>query len=246
VGTYAGKTEGAYLLNLESGARRELPGINNGGVFSKDASRILVAVHRGRGYDIVEHTIATGAQTNIAPNPAPDFLATYSPDGRSILFNSYRTGKSDIYLVPQGGGEPIRLTDFEGYDAHADFSADMKRIVFHRNVGSPGHDDYDIYQIDFTTRAVAPLITGPGEQAYPAFSPDGNWIAYSATSDEGKNDIFVAASDGSKARRLTRTPGYNAYPSWSGDGAFVYFNDERGGKRNVYRLAFDGAGGCRQ
>lgn len=246
VGTYRGETQGAYVLDLQAGARRALQGINNAGALSEDASRVLVANSMpDRSTEIIEYALATGEQRAIAPHPKSDFLATYSPDGKWILFNSYRTGKSDIYVVPRAGGEPIRLTDYDGYDAHADFSPDMKRIAFHRNMDN---DDYDIYQIDFATKAATPLITGPGEQAYPALSPDGRWIAFSGVSGDkpGKNDIFVAASDGARVNRLTHQPGYNAYPSWSAEGAFIYFNDERGGKRDVFRLAFDGNGGCRR
>jgi len=244
VGTYRGKTQGAYLLDLGTGRRTDLPGLNNAGVLSEDASRALVANMLADGStEIVEQVLATGTQRAVAPHPKSDFLATYSPDGTLILFNSYRSGKSDIYIVPRAGGEVVRLTDFEGYDAHADFAPDMSRIVFHRNIRG---DDYDIYQIDFKTKAVSALITGAGEQAYPAWSPDGRWIAYVSNSGgaSGQNDIFAARSDGSAPRRLTHEPGQKAYPSWSPDSRYLYFNDQRDGKVNVFRLALDGNGGC--
>jgi Tol biopolymer transport system component len=193
---------------------------------------------------LFEVELASGTMSPVAPHPKHEFLATYSPDGRWILFNSYRSGRSDIYLAPRDGGDPLRLTDFEGYDAHAVFSPDMKSILFHRAVGE---GDYDILRLDFATRATVPFIAGPGEQSYPSWSPDGRFVAFAsdAGAAAGKTDIYVADGAGTIVSRVTRHPGYNAYPSWSRDGRWIYFNAERvEGTRDVLRAAIDRAGHC--
>jgi TolB protein len=240
-----GESRGAYILDLESGRRRDVPGVDNAGVFAPDDARILAA-HSGadRTTELFEVELATGERRPVAPHPRHEFLATYSPDGNWILFNSYRTGRSDVYVVPRTGGEPERLTDFEGYEAHAAFSPDMKSILFHRNVGE---GDYDIFRIDFASREITPFIAGPGEQSYPSWSPDGRFVAFASDWGEtaGRTDIYVADAAGKIVSRITRSPGYNAYPSWSRDGRWLYFVSERpAGTRNVVRAAIDGAGGC--
>jgi TolB protein len=244
VGWYRGDAKGAYLLDLKTGGRVVAEGLNNSGALSRDGASALVANALEDGTtEILERQLATGETRAIAPHPRHEFLATYSPDGKWILFNSYRTGKSDIYVIAREGGEPIRFTDFDGYDAHADFSPDMQTILFHRNIGA---GDYDIYRIDFATKAAAPFITGAGEQSYPAWSPDGRFVAFASDAGEeaSKTDIYLADSAGREIARLTHEPGYNTYPAWSGDGKYVYFNSERAGKRNVYRMRLDGEGAC--
>lgn len=240
-----GESRGAYILDLETGDRRDVPGVNNAGVFAPDDARVLAASSGADGTtELYEVELATGERKPVAPHPKHEFLATYSPDGRWILFNSYRTGRSDVYVVPRVGGEPERLTDFEGYEAHAAFSPDMRNILFHRDVGE---GNYDIFRIDFATREIAPFIGGPGEQSYPSWSPDGRFVAFASDQGEpaGKTDIYVANAAGKVVSRITRSPGYNAYPSWSRDGRWLYFNSERSeGTRNVFRAAIDGAGGC--
>lgn len=77
-----------------------------------------------------------------------------------------------------------------------------------------GDADYDVYRIDFTTRAAQPFIAGPGEQAYPSRSPDGRHVAFASDGGEaaGKTDIFVAGSDGAIVSKITAEPEYNSYP----------------------------------
>ena len=240
-----GKDRGAYILEIATGRRRDVPGLDNAGVFSPDDARILAANTVADGTtELVEADIASGHMAPVAPDPAHEFLATYSPDGRWILFNSYRTGRSDIYVVPRGGGEPVRLTDSDAYEAHAAFSPDAKTILFHRDLGA---GNYDIFRMDFATRAVTPFVSGPGEQSYPSWSPDGRFVAFASDQGEasGMTDIYVADATGAVVTRVTQSPGYNAYPSWSRDGRWLYFNSERpAGTRNVFRAAIDGSGRC--
>lgn len=246
LGWEKGDAHGAYVLDLANGERREVAGLNNAGVFSVDDARILIANTIADGTtEILEYELASGYASPIAPHPKHDFLATYSPDGRWILFNSYRSGQSDIYRIRRDGGEPERLTEFEGYEAHAAFAPGMKTILFHRDVGG---GDYDIYQIDPETRVATPFIAGPGEQSYPSWSPDGHFVAFAsdAGEDAGKTDIYIADRRGGIVSRVTRHPGYNTYPSWSKDGRWLFFNAERAEKtRNVLRAEIDRSGHCR-
>lgn len=79
----------------------------------------------------------------------------------------------------------------------------------------------------------------------PAVSPDGKWVAYSLrTTDldanKGRLDLWLAAVDGSGARRLTSDPANDSSPAWSPDGAYVYFSSTRGGSSQVWRIAVAG------
>jgi TolB protein len=240
VGWYRGEETGAFVLDLVSGRQDTLAGFGNAGVFSPDGGRVLVANRLPDGNrELVELDLSTRATRIVAPARAAEFLATYGPDRSSILFNSYRTGRSDLYLIRPGQAEPVRLTRDERYDAHADWSPDGRSILFHREIA---RGDYDIYLLDLESGREQPLITGPGEQAYPAWSPDGRRIAFASDRDNeaGKVDLYLADPTGRLITRLTRHPGYNTYPAWSADGRWLYFNSERAGKRDVFRLDVEG------
>src|SRR5262245_14044158 len=63
-----GKERGAYVLVIASGSRRDVPGLNNAGVFSPDDSRILVANSVADGTtELFEDELATGVMVPVAP-----------------------------------------------------------------------------------------------------------------------------------------------------------------------------------
>ena len=74
------------------------------------------------------------------------------------------------------------------------------------------------------------------EVGEPAFSPDGDTIAYSVTTtnaaaDKKQSDVWRVSWDGSQRRALTQTPGSSEWqPSWSADGRWLTFLADRGGE----------------
>src|SRR5690348_2610339 len=77
VGWYRGQETGSYLLDLVTRERRDLEGFNNGGVFSRDGRRILVAnVQPDRNRELVELELASGSTRIIASHPGPEFLGS--------------------------------------------------------------------------------------------------------------------------------------------------------------------------
>lgn len=67
-----------------------------------------------------------------------------------------------------------------------------------------------------------------GVQRDPAWSPDGQWIAY--TSDAaGKSDIWIQRPADSQGVRVTSSPDEDSQPSWSPDGRSLVFRSEREG-----------------
>ena len=55
-----------------------------------------------------------GQARQITSNPAYDTDPMWTPDGRQIVFASYREKSKDIYKVSAAGGAPVRLTSHPG------------------------------------------------------------------------------------------------------------------------------------
>ncbi|MCP4571783.1 MAG: hypothetical protein GY838_05470 [bacterium] len=70
------------------------------------------------------------------------------------------------------------------------------------------------------------LTTHVGAEVAPAFSPDGRWIAFTATYD-GNDDVYVIPVEGGQPRRLTWHPGRDTVIDWTPDGSQVIFRSMR-------------------
>jgi Tol biopolymer transport system component len=71
---------------------------------------------------------------------------------------------------------------------------------------------------------VVPFTTLPGPKGVPAFSPDGNQIAFSWNGGTGDNrDIYVKLIDAGEPLRLTTNTGLDSSPTWSPDGRYIAF-----------------------
>lgn len=81
------------------------------------------------------YTVGTegGEARRITSNPAYDTDPIWTPDGRSIVFSSYRERSKDIYIIPSDGGTPKRLTTYPGNETPLAVLPDGS-ILFSANV----------------------------------------------------------------------------------------------------------------
>ncbi len=239
-----GEESGLYLLDLGTGARTDIPNLNNGAVFSPDGINILNVLPTENGKtDIVEYDLATGEMTFVAPHDEWEWLASYSSDGELILFNSYRTGASDIYSYRKSDGELKQWTDFEGYEAHAQFSPDDSKILFNRQDDG---EDFNLYVIETETGDISQLTDDPTEEGYASWSPDGDTIVFVSDRNQasGEPDIYLMNAKGEDVRRITNHAAKDGYPFFSPDGKYIYFNSYRSEPKGLYRIELDSNLNC--
>ncbi len=70
------------------------------------------------------------------------------------------------------------------------------------------------------------LTSHPAVEENPKFSPDGNWLAFTANY-ENNRDVYVISVDGGPARRPTWPPGTDTVNGWGPDGGYVVFSSAR-------------------
>lgn len=101
----------------------------------------------------------------------------------------------------------------------------------------------DIWTSDRDGGHPVQLTTSPAAEFAPHFSPDGRWIAFSASYD-GNTDVYVIPTEGGQPRRLTWHPAPDIVTGWSPDGKRVLFvsNREVANSRSgqLYEVALDG------
>ena len=82
--------------------------------------------------------------------------------------------------------------------------------------------------------AARQLTTG-GHESDAVFSPDGNWIAFTANYD-GNRDVYVIPAAGGEPRRLTWHPGQDGALGWTPDGKRVLFLSDRDAYADITRM----------
>ena len=97
-------------------------------------------------------------------NPSLDYNASFSPDGRWIVFTSERDGSADLYRAHPDGTGLERLTDSPAFDDQGVLSPDGRTLAF---VSSrSGHAQ--LWTLDLTTRVAHQLTNHPGGDFRPA------------------------------------------------------------------------------
>jgi Tol biopolymer transport system component len=175
---------------------------------------------------------ATTTVYRVSPGTkAPPQVAGWSPDGRWVLFFPRFPGRAGVPLnaVPADGGDWVNV--FDPVLPYDDFLSWCGRRLALSGGGQ-----------DAPSEGNQILVSGPPGWRYenlsadfsrswiwPACSPDGKWIAATATPSRaetppgrGIRALWVLSTDGARRERLTGA-GNDAYEAarWSADGRFL-------------------------
>lgn len=142
---------------------------------------------------------------------------TWSPDGKRVLYAADLNGSNQLYtvrVVDNSGRERRQVGLFPYLRGRSDWSPDGQYIVTYS--GQPWDREVYIMKADgYDQRQLTP----PGGNSQgPSFSPDGNWVAFTAYFDHYGDihgcEIYIIRTDGSDLRRLTDNDYCDYQPRW--------------------------------
>ncbi|MEK6221560.1 MAG: hypothetical protein N2D54_04880, partial [Chloroflexota bacterium] len=131
-----------------------------------------------------------------------------------------------------------RLTSGEWDDFEPEISPDGKQVLFSSQRGG----QWDLYILDLTTGETEQITNDPAYESSPAWTSDGEWIAYEKYIDENL-DIYIQPTTGDEdALRVTFDLGLDFQPSWKPGEQILAFTSNRGGANNIWLMDIEQIG----
>ena len=159
-----------------------------------------------------------------------EFAQQYSPDGRKIVFESYRGGNLEIWVCGSEGEDCSQLTAMGAPQTGVpSWSPDGRQIAFYSNQEGKSR----IFVIPADGGAVRRMTSGSGSAIFARWSRDGKWIYFSSR-DTGPAEIWKVPASGGPAMQVTHHGGFAS--SESPDGKWLYFTREFAQDTSLWKM----------
>jgi Tol biopolymer transport system component len=225
-----------------------LPGIESQPYFAPDGKRIVYvwSGENGENSDIYVQSLEDGSVRRITTDPAKDVSPVWSPDGSRIAWLRTGAAESGVFVSKVSGGVHGKVADLypvrvEALGRQLDWSpdgrfiaaADKSRLEF------PFH----IVLIEVASGNKHEVTLPPdgtiGDMS-PAFSPDGQSIAFLRAISSGVTEVYLTGVQGGGARRLTFDNRSVDSLAWTPDGRSIVFASDRRRNSALWRIPRSG------
>jgi serine/threonine-protein kinase len=184
---------------------------------SADGRKLLITIE-SPSPDLWVYDVTLGTTTQITFDSGAT-SPVLSRDARRVAFSSTRTGVPNLFVVNvDATGSVERLASSDNAQTPGAWAPDGTLAYVERRPAT-GRDIL-LLTPDHRSRT---LLESPADESAPAFSPDGQWLAY--VSDEtGRSEVYVRArTDSARARRISTDGG--SEPVWDPGGRSLYYRN---------------------
>lgn len=235
-------------------------GQNAEAYFSYDGGELIFQSTRDAlQCDAIFRMSADGSQVRqVSSGAGATTCAFIAPDNKSVIYASTHLGGAacppkpdysrgyvwplypsyDIFRADPEGGNLVRLTDADGYDAEAVYSPRGDKIVF----TSTRTGDLELFLMNPDGSGVEQLTDTPGYDGGAFFSLDGQWIVWRASRPTGQDladyralladnlirpgklELYIMNLAERKPIQITANGAANFGPYWHPDGRHIIFS----------------------
>lgn len=227
-----------------------MPGVTSAAI-SPDGSRLaLLREEKQQGEFALALWFSDASGANVQRFVHPEFkrrmtagTLRFSPDGRKLgawLFMRGLNVPREFWEISIPDMKPRRRLEILGQMPRTfpfNWMPDSRRIVFGGEV--PGElAGSHLWIADTATNRLQALTATPGQESYPAVSPDGKQIVF--TTEETDFDLIEIPLDGKQVRNLLATSRAEKMPAWAPDGDSFAFITNRSGVEEIWLRSGNG------
>lgn len=203
--------------------------------WSPDGAKLAFSSNQRGGYFFLfVLDFASGSIRQLTASTIYDLTPVWTADGSEILFTAWRRSEG-ISAIASDGGEEQRVLPNFSFTNNIAWSPDGREIAFPVAQDPASLNNADLYVAPFPPPAptadldARPLAEDSGTNVQPAWSPDGDKIAFVSTRT-GNREIYVIDLNTQQTRQLTSHPADDTRPAWSANGEWIAFFSGRDGR----------------
>ena len=168
-------------------------------------------------------------------NRTINLFPSWTPDGKSILYTSYKDRSPGLYQFELFSGKEVKWSPANGRYIGGQMSPDGRYIA--ATLEQAG--DTSLYLLDANGKMIRRLTSDPGLEVSPSWSPDGKQIVF-VSDRSGSPQIYILDVASGSSRRLTYSGSYNTAPAWSPRGDRIAYTGRVGRRFAIFTIAAEG------
>ena len=200
----------------------------------------------GDSLNIYDRRVGSEAITRLTSDAGDAYSPAWSPDGSWIAFIRVNGTDAAVFVVSSAGGPERRLRALRPwFGSSLDWSPDGRYLLFTDSDSSEGPFGAFLLSPDDLT---VKRLTNPSPRylgdAFPAFSPGGETVAFARLSPWGGlllgAELSLVPTGGGSPHVITKEPLLIGGLDWTADGREIVFSSSRSGAAGLWRIPVSG------